>query len=169
MDELEQLAAKHDGLESEAESLQQSEPVSDGKADGEAAANMAESLLRLGEGCAKVLLDPRLCLDDSDIDAGRESLSPVIDKHDLAVGSGKMPYQEEITAGFFLGGLIKRMMQALRSLRERDKAKQRERDKANHGDQREHQTTEPTQPVPGPERVREEPNPKEEGWSSEPW
>lgn len=139
----------------------------------EAAANRAEVLLRLMGGAVKGFVDRRLELDQTEIDNGREALAPVIDKYNLAgTGNGNVPYQEEITAGFYLGGLWRRFRRALAELRAADKARekaQQEQQQSDYGNQREHATSKPAQPVPGNQRLRQEPDPDAPGWDSENW
>src|SRR5690554_5278078 len=122
MDELERVINRAEALEREqAEAADFSQPeseterVSVASVDAlEAAANRAESLMRVAEGAIKMFVDSRLMLDDDEIQSGRDSLAPVLDKYALAgEGSGHLPYQEEITAGFYLGGLWKRFRRAL--------------------------------------------------------
>lgn len=181
MDELDKVINRAGAFEREQEQAGDwSEPESEAKPESaaiasvdpmEAAGNMAESLLRVAEGAIKMFADHRLELDADEIEAGRAGLAPAIDKHGLTAGNGKMPYQEEIQAGFYLGGLWRRFRRALGELRAKDQAKakaEQERKQAN-GDQREHGTQEPARPIPSSERVREEPNPDSPGWDSENW
>lgn len=176
MDELELLARQAEAKEQAAEAAEslseqeakqsQSEPgIEPGAA--EAAENMAETILRLGEGAVRLLVDNRLALSDEDIQGGREALAPAIEKHGLARGSGRMPYQEEIVAGLWIGGLIRRARVTLQRLKAEDKAK--EEQLRRNGEKREDRTAEPTHSISGEERVREEPNTETEGWNSEQW
>lgn len=175
MDELELLARQ---AEAEEQATAASEALGEAEATGKpaqsepqaepgAAENLAETVLRLGEGAARLLVDNRLALSDDDIDGGRAALGPAIDKHDLASGTGRMPYQEEITAGLWLGGLIRRARATLRRLKAEDKAK-RERLKRN-GEERENRTTEPAHAVSGEKRPGEESDTEAPGWLAERW
>jgi hypothetical protein len=132
-----------------------------------AAETRAAVLLKMLEGGAKLLADSRLMIDDEELASGTASLAPVIQKYNLAgEGNGNIPFAEEVAAGFYLGGLWKRFRRALAELRAADKAKKDEQKQASssNGDQREHRTEEQSRPVPGKIGVREEPNPKKEGW-----
>jgi Sec-independent protein translocase protein TatA len=179
IDNLEQVIGRAEAFEREqaqaADFTQQSEPEAQTVSEvdpSEAAGNLAESVLRIGEGAAKLLADSRLYLPDDEIEAGRQSLAPVIEKYDLTRGgSGKMPYQEEIQAGFYLGALFKKFRRAVAELRAKDKAeaKAKQEQKQTNGSQREHQSQEPAHALPSQERVRQEPNPDKEGWNTESW
>lgn len=131
----------------------------------DAAADRAEALLRiLGVG-AKAFIDNRLDLPPEEIEQGRACLAPVIEKYGLAGDGGGIPYQEEITAGFYLGGLWRRFRRALAELREVDRAKaEAEKDSGN---QRKHQSEEQSRPVPGEVGVREKSDAPPPRWSTE--
>jgi Sec-independent protein translocase protein TatA len=167
--EREQAAAAEFTDQSEAESEKQAVSSVD---PSEAAANLAESVLRIGEGAAKMLADSRLYLPDDELESGRASLAPVIEKYDLTRGgTGKMPCQEEIQAGFYLGGLFRRFRRALAELKAKDQAEakaKRERQQ-NNGNQREHQPQEPAHALPSEVGLRKEPDANKEGWNTENW
>jgi hypothetical protein len=167
MDELENLANRAESFERDSEGAQTWEPVSEGGAKDkagtvppvntiDAAGNRAEGALRVAEAAAKLVFDSRLMLDKKEIESGRESLSPIIQKYNLAGdGSGNLPYQEEISAGFYLGGLFKRFRRELAALRAKDKAEAEAKRQANekakngYGEERKHETGKQSQPVSG--------------------
>lgn len=176
MAELDDIAARAEAFEKQSEQSRKVEPEDTGRVDAidpmQAAENMAASMLTVAQAGAKFFFDQRLYLGDEELAEGKSSLAPVIDKYDLAMGgNGKMPYQEEIVAGFYLGGLFKRFRRALAALRASDKAKaeaeKREQDQAN-GNQRKHQSQEQSRTVPSEVGIREEPNNDKEGWLTQP-
>lgn len=175
MAELDDIAARADAFEKQAEQSKKVEPEVVGQVAApdpmQAAANMAESLLKTAEAGVKFFFDQRLCLGDEELGEGKDSLAPVIEKYNLtAGGNGKLPYQEEIVAGFYLGGLWKRFRRALASLRAVDEANakaKREQEQAN-GNQRKHQPEEQPRPVPSEVRVREESDDDTPGWLTKP-
>jgi hypothetical protein len=174
--ELENIAARADQFEKETAEANQFKKPEESAKEGvvqldplEAAGNRAEALLRiLGVG-AQAFIDNRLELPDDEILQGRASLAPVIEKYGLAGDGGVIPYQEEITAGFYLGGLWRRFRRVLAELRAADKAEaeKKKREQESSGSQRKHQPEEPARPVSGEVRIREEPDADKEGWSSE--
>jgi hypothetical protein len=178
MDQLENIANKAEGFEKQTAESQSFEPVNDSPGAGavpfvdplEAAKNRAEILLQTLGVAAKSFIDTRLEMPPEEIAAGKEGLGPLLAKYNLAGdGDGKLPYQEEITAGLYLGGLWRRFRRALASLRAFDKAeaeKQKQQDQANNGDQRKHQSQEQPQPVSGEVGVRQEPDIDSPGWLS---
>jgi|GEM_PF-6257922 len=133
----------------------------------EAAAEMAESLLKTGEKIMQAFVDQRLVADELEVARCGENVGPLLDKYNLTGGGGGLPYQEEMAAGFYFGGLIKRFRRALAELRKADKAKKQESE--NNGDKREHTPQQPARPVSSEVRVREKPNTTAEGWNSESW
>ena len=186
-DKLEDLARMAEHQEKQQDAASTWEPVEDqkpagtinGVSDQEAAANAAESYLRIAEGVAKMFADPRLMLGDEEIASGRESLAPVIDKYGLAgTGDGKIPFWQEIGAGLYLGGLFKRFRRALAQLRADDEAKEQAKKQANQqannqavnqantsdGEERKHQTVEQSQPLPSDQWVREVTDPDAPVW-----
>lgn len=180
MDELENIANHAEHFEKQtAEAQQFNSPEKEteagvlaGVAPEEAAGNMAESVLSLGFGLAKMLLDNRLALSDEEKQCARTDLSPVIQKYNLAMGgTGRLPWHEEILAGLYLGGLYKRIKRALTELRAADKAKREAEEQANqqgsgnqnqandyYGEARKHQSQESSHVVSGPVGLRQEPN-----------
>lgn len=178
MDELENIAKRAEAFERQAEEANtwedaEEKPRQAGAVSGvdpsEAAGNMAENFLRIGEAAAKLFADSRLMLDEAEILSGRASLSPVIEKYNLAgSGDGNLPYQAEISAGFYLGGLWKRFKRALAALRAEDRAKaeanQQSGNKANNGEERKYKSEEQSQSLPSPERLRQESDPDSPGW-----
>lgn len=176
MDGLDQAIGRAESFEREQtdkakEFASESEPAAGAVASVdpiEAAGNMAVSLLKVAEGACKAFVDSRLMLDEKELESGRESLAPVIDKYGLALGSGKMPYAEEIEAGFYLGGLWRRFRRALGELKAADKAAAKEREQANGG-QRKYEPEKPARAVPSEVGLREKPNTNSEGWNSENW
>ncbi len=134
MDELEKLAKRAEFQEQQNRQPEEWEEVQDKKSSpgpevvqalpsDQAAANRAEAILTIAEKAAQMFFDPRLVLGEGEIEAGRDSLAPVIQKYNLAgEGTGRLPYQEEITAGLYLGGLFKRFRRAIAALRASDKA-----------------------------------------------
>ena len=133
----------------------------------EAAAEMAESLLKTGEKIMQAFVDQRLVADELEVARCGENVGPLLDKYNLTGGGGGLPYQEEMAAGFYFGGLIKRFRRALAELRKADKAKKQE--KETNGNQREHQTSQPSRAVSGEVGVREKSDASKEGWNTESW
>lgn len=186
MDELENLARRAEQFEQEAKAATKWEEVSEkpepGKVetvvDIDAAGNRVESVMKVAEAAAKMFLDSRLFLPDEEIQAGRDSLAPVVQKYGLAgEGTGRLPYQEELTAGFYLGGLFKRFRRALVALKAADKAKAEKEREANQqqnkasgtsGEERKHQSKESAQPVSGQVGLGEVTDPDAPGWLSQP-
>ncbi len=179
---LAKLADKHRALESEAEAevaqfpAQQSQAVEPSQSEtdalvmaSDAAKNRAEGLLKICEAGVKAFVDPRLELSEEDIHGGRECMGPCVEKYDMAGdGEGVIPFQEEATMGFWLGGFAKRTWANIKLLRKRDReALKRQREQQQHGNQREYQSTEPAHPVPGAERDGQKPDVETEGWNSE--
>lgn len=164
--ELERLAKRAEaGEEAEAaerreedEPEQQPEQGAPEPGQVRAGENRAEVVLRIIEGGAKLIFDDRLALEPDQVEEGREKLGPAIAKHDLqGTGTGNIPYQEEVVAGFFIGGLIKRLIRKFKALRQRDREeKQKEQESKLHGTEPQYQTAEPAQPVSSQKRVREE-------------
>lgn len=181
MDELERIAARAEQLEREREQADEIEPEQPERQAGqvrpvdpmEAAGNRAEAILRIAEGAAKMFFDSRLMMPKEEIQSGRESLAPVIDKYNLAgEGSGNLPYQEEIVAGFYLGGLIKRFRRAWADLRARDKAEQARREaekQADNGQERKYQPEKQSRPIPGEVGNGKKPDHDTPRWDSEDW
>lgn len=148
--------------------------------DIDAAANRAEAILKIAESATHMFIDDRLSLGDVEIENGRNSLAPVLQKYNLmGEGTGRLPYQEELTAGFYLGGLFKRFKCALTALRAKDKAEaeankqasqqpnqqaNKSGNQAENGEERKHQSEEQSQPVPGNERLREVADPDAPRW-----
>lgn len=179
MDELEQMQRKAEQFEQEAS---EAEKIEDKPTQGEvagidpseAAENMAETLLHVGFGVSKLFLDSRLTLGDDEVMSGRESLAPVIEKYNLqGGGDGKIPYWQEITAGLYIGGLIKRIKRALSELKAKDKAEREAKQQANaqaaqqpnqagnagyYGEERKHDTKEQPHAVSSEVGLRQEPN-----------
>jgi hypothetical protein len=187
MDELENLANRAESFERDQAGAQKWEPVSESEAKTkagvvppvntiDAAENRAEGFLRVAEGVAKLIFDSRLMLDEEEIQSGRSSLSPAIQKYNMAGdGSGNLPFQEEISAGFYLGGLFKRFRRALAALKAKDKAeaeaKRQANEKANssgngYGEERKHETRKQSQSVPGDVGVWQEPDADAPKWLS---
>ena len=133
----------------------------------EAAAEMAASLLKTGEKIMQAFVDQRLVADELEVTSCRDNVGPLLDKYNLTGGGGGLPYQEEMAAGFYFGGLIKRFRRALAELRKADKAKKQESE--NNGDKREHTPQQSARPVSSEVRVREKPDTTAEGWNSESW
>lgn len=141
MDGLENIVAEAEHYDRQTESAQQFKPVDEqggaaavvaGISPTEAAGNMAESVLSLGFGLMRMVLDSRLVLADEEKECARNDLSPVIEKYNLAMGgTGRLPWHEEIIAGLYLGGLYKRIKRALGELRAADKAKREAKEQAN--------------------------------------
>ena len=177
MDGLENIANRADQMDRQTEKAQEFEPVEEtksgeavlvGVSEDQAAANMAECLLSVGFGVAKMLLDSRLVMGEGELESGKESLSPVIQKYNLyGSGSGRLPYWEEITAGLYLGGLYKRIRAALSELRAADKAKreakgqanqqpENNQTQANYGQERKHEFKEQSHSLPSSVGLREE-------------
>lgn len=162
MDELELLAKEAEASEKiEAERYQpepeQSEEPSEQLSEASliAAKNRAESFLRVCEGGVRLLVDSRLKLSKEEVDEGRDSLGPVIDKYNLqGDGTGRMPMEEEITAGFYIGRMIKKAIRAVKRLRMEDR--KREQELREHGKKREHTATQQPHNVSGAVGVRKE-------------
>lgn len=165
MDGLENIANKAEGLEKQTADSQTFEPVNELPGAAvfidplEAAKNRAAIILQtLGAG-AKAFIDQRLELPPEEIAAGQEGLAPLLAKYNLVGGGdGKLPYQEEITAGLYLGGLWRRFRRALAQLREIDRAEaeRQKQEQESNGNQRKHQPQEQPQPVSSEVGVRQE-------------
>lgn len=187
MDELDNLARRAESFEKQAQEAGTWEEVSDtaepGKVEAvidiDAAGNRVESLMKVAEAAAKMFLDNRLHFADEEIEAGRDNLAPVVQKYGLAgEGTGRLPYQEELTAGFYLGGLFKRFRRALAALKAADKAKAEAEKQANqqqyqasaqpNGEERKHQSKEQSRSVPGEVGVGEVADPDAPGWLTRP-
>jgi hypothetical protein len=179
VDELENLAQRAEAFEKSAEeSKKWGEPEAEEKSeplpDIDAAGNRVESIMKVAEAAAKMFLDNRLFFPDEEIEAARGSLSPVVQKYNLAgEGTGRLPYQEELTAGFYLGGLFKRFRRALAALKAADKAKAEKENQANQqanqeenndGDERKHGTQEQPHVVPSEVGVWQESDPNAPKW-----
>jgi hypothetical protein len=189
MDELDNLAHRAEAFEKGAAAANSWEPVDDKKEQGagviaalppiDAAGNRAESVLKVLAAAAKMFVDDRLEMSEAEIQNGRDSLAPVIQKYNLAgEGTGRLPYQEELTAGFYIGGLIKRFMRAVATLRAYDKAKAQADNQANNqpnnqanyaqgqanGEERKHQSEKQSQPVSSEVGGGKVTNPNEEVW-----
>lgn len=177
MDGLENIVAEAEHYEQQTENAQQFKPeveqggaaaVVAGISPAEAAGNMAESVLSLGFGLMRMVLDSRLVLADEEKECARNDLSPVIEKYNLAMGgTGRLPWHEEIIAGLYLGGLYKRIRRALSELRAMDKAKREAKEQASgnqqqandyYGKEREHAAQEQPHAVPSDFGLRQEPN-----------
>lgn len=169
MDQLENIANRAEGFEQQTaesstfEPLQENARLAAPVADPlESAKNRAAVLLQTLGVAAKAFIDPRLELPPEEIAAGQEGLGPLLAKYNLAGdGDGKLPYQEEITAGLYLGGLWRRFRRALAHLRAIDKAEaeaKKQQDQANNGNKREHQPQEQPRPVSREVGLRQEPN-----------
>lgn len=192
MEGLENIANRADQMDRQTEQAQEFGPVEEtksgeavlvGVSPEQAAANMAECLLSVGFGVAKMLLDSRLVMGEGELESGKESLSPVIQKYNLyGSGSGRLPWWEEISAGLYLGGLYKRIRAALSELRAADKAKreasqqanaqpnpqaEKNQNQANYGDQRKHQSQEQSHTIPSSLGVRQKSDPDSPFWLRE--
>lgn len=177
MDELDKLAEKYDAIEQD-EVQEQSEPVAEKPSEPEfiepteAGKERAEALLKISEKLFNLTVEDRLALTGEDIEEGRESLGPVLEKYNVQ-GEGKFQYQEEVTAGFFIGRLVKKVVSGLRTLRKMDaearkqKQKQNNQEAINDGEERERRATQPAQVDNGSERNGEKSDVEKEGWSSE--
>lgn len=187
MDELDNLARRAESFEKQAQDASTWEEVSDtqepGKVDPvvdiDAAGNRVESLMKVAEAAAKMFLDNRLFFPDEEIQAGRDSLAPVVQKYGLAgEGTGRLPYQEELTAGFYLGGLFKRFRRAMAALKAADKAKAEAEKQANqqqhqasapaNGEERKHQSEKQSRSVSSEVGVGEVTDPDAPGWLTRP-
>lgn len=188
MDELENLARRAEAFEKEAKDAGTWESEAEKKEpEGvitslppiDAAGNRAESILKVAEAAAKMFVDRRLFLDEEEIQNGRDSLAPVLQKYNLVgAGTGRLPYQEELTAGFYLGGLFKRFLRTVAALRANDKANAKANEQASaqangkpnnaqgqaNGEERKHQSKEQPQPVSSEVGVGKVSNPNEEVW-----
>ncbi|TVZ37679.1 hypothetical protein P886_2022 [Alteromonadaceae bacterium 2753L.S.0a.02] len=162
MDELERLASEAESEEQSEQQAKQGEPVSEAAAllepdidRKEAAENRAESVLKIMEGGVKLLIDQRIHFTDENYKDGRESLGAVIDKYHIqGDGTGRIPLEEEVRAGFFLGSLAKIVYRSKRYLSQRDK-QQQQQEQAKHGEERKHQASEPSHSVLGEVGLRE--------------
>lgn len=174
MDGLENIANRAEGFEQQTlesstfEPLQENARLAAPVADPlEAAKNRAAVLLQTMGVAAKAFIDPRLELPPEEIAAGQEGLGPLLAKYNLAGdGDGKLPYQEEITAGLYLGGLWRRFRRALAQLKAIDKAEaeaKRQQEQAN-GNKREHQPKEQPRAVSSEVGLRQESDTDSEGW-----
>lgn len=187
MDELDNLARRAESFEKQTQDANTWEEVSESQEQGktepvidiDAAGNRVESLMKVAEAAAKMFLDNRLYLPDEEIEAGRDSLAPVVQKYGLAgEGTGRLPYQEELTAGFYLGGLFKRFRRALAALKAADKAKAEAEEQAKkqryqastptNGEEREHQSEEQPRPLSGEVGVGEVADADAPGWLTRP-
>lgn len=174
-DKLEHLARLAEGEEKAEEAIYSTEPQSEpeptkgGELDRfEAAGNLAATVLSIGGGAVRLFLDDRIELPESDIEAGRDALAPVIEKHGLAgSGSGTVPYIEEITAGMFLGSLVKKLIRVKRELKHEDEKDKEQERRSSYGEERKFTATQQACDVPSKERVRQESDSTEERWNSE--
>lgn len=184
MDELDNLARRAEAFEKEVKDAGKWESEAEKKEpEGviaslppiDAAGNRAESILKIAEAAAKMFVDSRLVLGAEEIQNGRDSLGPVLQKYNLVgEGTGRLPYQEELTAGFYLGGLFKRFLRTVAALRAHDKANAKANAQANNqpnnaqgqanGEERKYQSKEQSQPLPGEVGLGEVTNPNEEVW-----
>ncbi|WP_019603218.1 hypothetical protein [Teredinibacter turnerae] len=164
MDELERLASEAEAVEQAEVEASKPAPASELQSDvepgidrKEAAQNRAESMLNIMEGGIKLLLDRRLTIPADSKEEGRETLGAVIDKHSLqGDGTGRVPLEEEVRAGFYLGGLLKNLIKARQALKAHDKqAAKQQREQAINGSQREYAPTQQAQPLSGQVGLRE--------------
>ncbi|WP_444884854.1 hypothetical protein [Microbulbifer sp. PSTR4-B] len=155
MDELERMAQQAETEEKarDAEAAEseanEAKPEPEKLVPMEAAENRAQSILKIAEGACQMFIDGRLVLEQEEEELGINSLAPAIQKYELAgTGTGRIPYQEEVTAGFYIGGLIRRIIKAVKALRQHDREEENKREEAHrNGAQREHQTSQQSQPV----------------------
>ncbi|WNZ54156.1 hypothetical protein QT397_14770 [Microbulbifer sp. MKSA007] len=163
MDELERMAkqAESDEKVRDAEAAEseatEASPEPETLVPMEAAENRAQSILKIAEGACQMFIDERLVLEQEEEERGISSLAPAIQKYELAgTGTGRIPYQEEVTAGFYIGGLIRRIIKAVKALRQHDREEAKKREEAyRSGKEREHQTPQQSQPLPGEEWLRQ--------------
>ncbi len=173
---LDELAEKYDDIEKSEEASDSTEskakvkPTEPTLEPSESAKGRVEGLLKLCEAGVQSFVDPRLALSEEDIHAGRESMAPAVEKYGLAgsgEGEGAIPFSEEVTLGFYLGGLFKRTMNSIRQLRAFDKAEEKKRRAQQNGSEREHRPTEQAHDVSGAKRDGQKSDAEEEGWNSE--
>lgn len=174
-DRLEHLARMAESEEKAEEALYSSEPESEavqGQSEiidrGEAAASLAATVLSIGGGAVKLLIDDRIEMSPEEVEVGSAALAPVIEKHNLmGEGTGKVPYIEEISAGMYLGQLLKKLLRAKRELKADDEKAAESAQRASYGEERKFKATDKAHTVPGKERVREKSDTSEEGWNTE--
>ncbi len=137
LSDLDQLISQ---AETEAAQVEQaeSEPVESVKgADDDGAGNLA-ALLVQGLELGFKSVDSRVEYTVSTVDEGREKLGPILSRFNLGASADKVPYTEEIAAGWFLGKLIKSSILRIRELWALDKKKA-----GNNGDKRTNGTEQP--------------------------
>ncbi|WP_045827157.1 hypothetical protein [Teredinibacter turnerae] len=162
MDELERLASQAETEELSEAQAKQSEPVTLALPAPvvehdrtEAAENRAESVLKILEGGVKLLIDSRIHFSEDNYKDGRESLGAVIEKYDIqGDGTGRLPLEEEIRAGFFVGALLKTVYRSKRYLTQHDKAEQEKQQR--HGEERKHASTQQSHSVLSEVGLRED-------------
>lgn len=174
MDGLDNIANKAEAFEKSAQESSTFAPVDDKKESAgaipaanelDAAANRAAIILKTLEAGVTAFVDQRLHFPEEEIAAGREGLAPILAKYNLAGdGDGQLPYQAEITAGLYLGGLWRRFRRALAHLRTLDKAEKQKQEQTSNGDQRKPEPQEQPRPVSSAVGVRQESDPETPRW-----
>ncbi|MGH1374590.1 MAG: hypothetical protein ACRBBW_21315 [Cellvibrionaceae bacterium] len=158
MEYLEQLALKY------SQTFEPEQPVPQAKVDTEEAEGKgADRLSRFivkGHEFGFRLLDGDIEYTEALYKEAEEDLAPLLEKHGLGSGVDSIPFEEEVTAGLFIGRLWRNTLNAIRA---NAKAK-KQKESPNHGEERKHPSTEPAQPVSGEERVRQESNPHPSQW-----
>lgn len=169
MDELELLASRAekqekgeaDELKAELGGDQPEEKTAPPPEVVDAGVNRGKSILRMASKGLENFVDPRLAVPKEEIDHGGEEMGPALAKYGLTgSGTGSIPFEEEVRAGFFLGGFIKRIWKRIKLLAEyeAEQAKKRRNQelRQQHGEEPQYQTAEPAQSVSGEERLRQE-------------
>lgn len=169
LDELEALARVAERDEEAAEEARRLElgeepqqpeaPTAPPPGELEAGAKRAEVVLGVLSAGLENFADKRLALPAEEIEAGRDNLGPALAKYGLTGGGdGDIPYAVEVRAGFYLGGLVKRIWRRIKEIAKHDKEQreQREKEYRNHGQEPQHETTQPAYAVSGQFGIREE-------------
>ncbi len=154
MSELERLAQISDQMESDEQDALNIEPEVEPDEltvePSEDAAGVAEFVVTTVNGALR-LIDNRLNLD-KEAEESRTELAPLIEKYEWHRGAlgGAFGFKPEISAGFFVGRWLKQVIGQFKLIAAHDK-----KQKQQHGNKREHQTSQSTHTVSGEERIRE--------------
>lgn len=169
LDELEALERIARRDEEAAEQARRAELGEEDEPEAEAAAAPPPEAVDAGGKRAEVILgvlsaglenlaDPRMALPPEEVERGRENLGPALAKYGMTGGGdGDIPYGIEVRAGFYVGGLFKRIWRGFRALAQHDEQQKQQQEKewSEHGQQSGHETTEQAYTVSGEFGVRE--------------
>ncbi|WP_339074925.1 hypothetical protein [Teredinibacter turnerae] len=129
---IDDLADKWEAVDSEPGPKKQPEPEPE-KGPGEGAKNAAGLLMAAIEGGWR-MVDDRIQYEDQAKREGAEKMAAVLEKYGLGSAVGKVPYAEEIAAGWFLGALFKQTWLTIKALWAEDRKKQKAKEQAQAGD-----------------------------------